>query len=605
MTIQEEITQLEIKLASSTGSIEQADLILEILKKYISYNSKNGEHHLTQLIQIAEELNQVEYRAWAHYHQGIIHRITENFSASLEETEKALQLFSLLNHEQGMAKAHGNIGNVYWSKGNYAEALSNYFAALKINEVISDKVGIANSYNNIGIVYFDRGSYPEALSNSFAALKIREELGDQQGIAMCLNNVASIYKNQNKLSEALSKHLAAQKLFEQIGDQPNLAHSYNNTGDIYRILENYSEALTNHLLGLRISEELNLQELISFSLTLIGKTYLELKEYAKAKESLIKALEIAEEINSKTEIKNALKTNYELNKATGDSLTALTYYEQYVEAEKEFNNEEIAGTIANLQFGYQIEKKEQEAKLLKEKNEEVQLYADKLENSNNALKQFANVASHDLREPLRMISSYMTLLEKTLQDINPQQTQFIAFVTDGAKRMEQLIHDLLRLAKVDANPQIETVSLNDIVKEISSNLEVLTKEKNAQIVCGDLPMVKADRTQMLQLFQNIIANGIKYNENLQPAINIDCVESKEEIKISISDNGIGIPEQYREKVFQLFQRIKTAKEYSGTGLGLAICKKIVDGMNGSIQVEDNPTGGTIFKISLPLSILCK
>ena len=123
MTTQEEIKQLEIKLASSTGSIEQAELILEILKKYISYNSKDGEFHLIQLIKIADELHHVEYRAWAHYHQGIIHRITENFSASLEETEKALLLFSSLNHEQGMAKAHGNIGNVYWSKGNYAEAL--------------------------------------------------------------------------------------------------------------------------------------------------------------------------------------------------------------------------------------------------------------------------------------------------------------------------------------------------------------------------------------------------------------------------------------------------------------------------------------------------
>jgi signal transduction histidine kinase len=169
--------------------------------------------------------------------------------------------------------------------------------------------------------------------------------------------------------------------------------------------------------------------------------------------------------------------------------------------------------------------------------------------------------------------------------------------------MEQLIHDLLHLSKVDADPRIERVPLPSVIQEVRSNLEVLLREKNARIEADPLPAIMADRTQKLQLFQNVIGNGIKYNESPEPLITISYRQGPTDALLSIADNGIGIPAEYRERAFQIFQRLPTAKQYQGTGIGLAICKKIVDGLGGTITISDREGGGTVFVISLPLTMV--
>ncbi|MFM2307599.1 MAG: hypothetical protein RLZZ367_2268, partial [Bacteroidota bacterium] len=187
--------------------------------------------------------------------------------------------------------------------------------------------------------------------------------------------------------------------------------------------------------------------------------------------------------------------------------------------------------------------------------------------------------------------------------LTEQQNEFIGFAIDGAKRMDQLIVDLLRLAKVDANPRIEKVKLLNVVEEVRLNLDALLKEKNGNILCTGLPEITADRTQMLQVLQNIIGNGIKYNESELPVVSIKTATRKNEVEIIITDNGIGIPETSRDKVFQIFHRIQTEKQYAGSGVGLTICKKIIESMNGRIYIEDNPSGGTTFRIVLPASLM--
>ena len=203
-----------------------------------------------------------------------------------------------------------------------------------------------------------------------------------------------------------------------------------------------------------------------------------------------------------------------------------------------------------------------------------------------------------------MVSSYMDLLRRSMGDtLTADQRQFVDFAVDGARRMDTLIHDLLRLAKVDADPRVTQVMLSDIVAEVSTNLEVLQREKNARILSEPLPTIMADRTQIMQLFQNIIGNGIKYNESPTPTITIGYEVQGTSAILSIADNGIGIPEEYRERAFQIFQRVPTARQYQGSGIGLAICRKIVDSLDGSISITDREGGGTVFHITLPVSLI--
>jgi signal transduction histidine kinase len=203
-----------------------------------------------------------------------------------------------------------------------------------------------------------------------------------------------------------------------------------------------------------------------------------------------------------------------------------------------------------------------------------------------------------------MITSYLQLMQKSLNGmLTEQQGEFFGFVLDGARRMDLLIHDLLRLAKVDANPVIEKVKLTYVMEEIKLNLDTLIRERGVTLSIGELPIIHADRTQMLQLFQNLIANGIKYNKNATPEIRIKFTDRGDQIEIQVSDNGIGIPGHLREEVFQIFRRLQQQANVAGSGIGLSICKKIVESMDGKIRIEDRPGGGTIFRIILPKAIL--
>ncbi|MDB5283437.1 MAG: sensor signal transduction histidine kinase, partial [Bacteroidota bacterium] len=303
-------------------------------------------------------------------------------------------------------------------------------------------------------------------------------------------------------------------------------------------------------------------------------------------------------LDNKKELSEIYRAKSKALAGLNDHAGAYNYLERYVETLKFFFDSDKTNALTRARKEFEFELKEKEAKLLREKNEEIQDYVHKLEISNNELKQFAHVASHDLREPLRMIMSYISLLKRSLNEqMNEQQLEFFGFVLDGAKRMDQLIQDLLRLAKVDANLQIERIKLANVMEEIKLNLETLTKEKNAVINIGPLPFIQADRTQMLQLFQNLIANGIKYNKSAVPEIKVSCIERKDKIEIMVADNGIGIPKHLTEEAFQIFRRLHKHNSTPGSGIGLAICKKIVESMGGTIKIEDAATGGTIFRVT--------
>ena len=220
--------------------------------------------------------------------------------------------------------------------------------------------------------------------------------------------------------------------------------------------------------------------------------------------------------------------------------------------------------------------------------------------SNFELNQFAHVASHDLKEPLRMISNYSQLLHRSAKEnMNADQKEYLFYINDGAKRMMNVIQNLLQLSKINATQKRYAVGMNEIIVEVMQSLKLIAEEKKVTIQSPKLPIVLADRVHMLQLWQNLIGNAIKYNNSEKPKVEI-CYEDRGSIHyFEISDNGIGIEPSYREKVFIIFQRLHHRNEYDGTGIGLAICKKIIDSLSGKIWIEDSALGGTKFCFTIP------
>jgi PAS domain S-box-containing protein len=225
-----------------------------------------------------------------------------------------------------------------------------------------------------------------------------------------------------------------------------------------------------------------------------------------------------------------------------------------------------------------------------------------LKRSNEELGQFAYVASHDLQEPLRMVASYTQLLAQRYKGrLDSDADEFIAFAVDGCNRMQGLIQDLLSYSRAGANAEpLREISCEGAFEKTLRNLRPTIQDSGATVTHDSLPTIMTDETQLIQVFQNLIANAIKYHGTEPPLVHVSATRnSGNEWVFSVRDNGMGMEPQYFERIFILFQRLHGQKEFAGTGIGLAMCKKIVDRLGGRIWVESQPAKGSTFYFALP------
>ncbi len=419
MSIHEEINELENLVSNEDDLTRKAELIVSIYRKYKSINSTEGSKYIVPLEKIAEKLNSNEYKGWVNYFKGDYNWLTANYNEAKIYFNEAIKFFKAISNIQRVAYSLNYLGIISEQQGNYFEALENYNKAKAFFENCIDETGIAMCFNNIGILQKYQGNYSEALKNYYESLRIHEKLGNKSNAGLALINIGVINNYQKNYKEEIKNTQAALKLFKEINDKKGIALALNNIGSGHISINEYDEALKVLEESIKVSKEINSDNTLLLAISqigivyksqaeyekaidiyiqalliaekvdykseiagindLIGECYLKLNNFKKAKEYLQNGLKIADEAGMKYILCNILKNLYHLKKAEKNSEEALAYYEQHVELSKELENEETTKKIASMQFGYQIEKKEQEVVLEREKKEEIQKAYDLLD----------------------------------------------------------------------------------------------------------------------------------------------------------------------------------------------------------------------------------
>jgi signal transduction histidine kinase len=299
-------------------------------------------------------------------------------------------------------------------------------------------------------------------------------------------------------------------------------------------------------------------------------------------------------------------------------LSEQKHHEELKKAQKELiiSNEKLQATTEELQtINEELQATSEE---LKTSNEELQLQMDfeveakrqleeianKLKISNKELEQFAYVASHDLQEPLRMVTSFIQLMERKYKgQLDKEADEYIGFIVEGTHRMKYLIDDLLEFSRLNTQAkEFELAYLEMVLDDVLSNLQLSIKENEAKITHDPLPTLMVDLMQIRQLFQNLISNAIKFHGDETPEIHISAQKTGSEWIFGVNDKGIGIDSKHQELIFGVFKRLHTRDEYDGTGIGLSICNRIVERHGGRIWVESKPNNGSTFYFTIPETI---
>lgn len=237
----------------------------------------------------------------------------------------------------------------------------------------------------------------------------------------------------------------------------------------------------------------------------------------------------------------------------------------------------------------------------KQYEEKLEQLVEDLEESNERLEQFAYAASHDLQEPLRMVSTYLQLIERRYEDaLDEEGEELFEYARNGADRMRSMIDGLLQYSRIESmGNKFEPVELDAVLDDVCEDLRVTIEESGADITSDQLPRVNGDESQLRQVFQNLLTNAIKFSGEAPPQVHVSAEQDGDEWLIAVTDHGVGVDPDHQEQIFEVFEGFHEGGDYPGTGIGLAVCERIVERHEGEIWVESEPGEGATFMFTLP------
>ncbi len=521
------ISIVYLSMNPTTGKTKDIEDLISQAQGLVERRSQDALPVAEKIMALALSTGNPRYYAQAKYILAFYNcLVANNYDKAIELCEDLLANLDDEDLDDIIYKIYMTLGNSYQLKGDIFSAEQNYMKGLRQLEGKKDlnkeeKGFLASFYYNLSLALSSSKLAISSEEYLEKAIAIYEELGNSFKLSKSYLAYADIFEKKQKYLKAIDLLYKALAIDEKLNDPYSIALSKANLGTLHLRIYDYKQAFKYLNTALEYFES----NKMLYETAMVKVDFAETLNATGRKDEAIQNLQQSEKLFAEQNNRQELNRVYEILsnylKEKGNFEQALEYHHKYAEGLKSFFDVEKTNALTRAKKEFETEQKEIEASMLRQKNEEIKQYVVKLEQSNNQLNQFAGVASHDLREPLRMISSYIALLNKTMGgNATLQQTEFMDFIKGGTKRMEMLITDLLRLTKIDADPHLEEVNLNVLMQEIKLNIVMLIEEKKALVVYPDLPKIKADRVMVLQLFQNLVSNGIKYNRLLRKIVKI-------------------------------------------------------------------------------------
>lgn len=491
-----------------------------------------------------------------------------------------------------LAKTRIDLANILVKNGAYQEALAKNLQAETYLKTKNNTILLAKCWRYMAIIYGYLGNLNKRIYYNLLTLEALKKGDDETEITKVLNNLGHCYLENGSYKKALPIFLT--NLENDLSDDLYGA-TQKNLGQLYFETKQYEKAEQYFTNTLKFSKEKRLNVYIGGSLHFLGMIALEKQQYPKAETYIDQAIEVASKLNISKKLQlGLLESKIKVLVELGKYEELKSILKEYKKLNIELNEQVVNQSNKSIQFLYEIHEKEKEQALLKERNSH-------LKSHNIELKQFAHTVSHDLKQPIRTVNSFVGLLKRELGDnLTERGNEFFEIINSSCQEMITFVDSVLRFAENNSTKPFEQVDCQQIMAKVLKNLNAQLEETGGTVEYSDLPSIPGYQAEILQIFQNLISNSLKFRRaGVKPKIKVSASRKLRNWVFKFKDNGIGIKEEDKKNIFNLFERLDSNGNSEGSGIGLSTVLKIVKRYAGTINIESILGEGSTFVLTLP------